>query len=49
MEQRIGELTTLINELIDGIAAARATRSQLERLVASYPDADTLQEPETSA
>ncbi len=39
----------MMNELIDGIAAVRTTRSQLEKLVAAHPDAAALQQPGTSA
>ncbi len=49
VEQRIDELTTMMNELIDGIAAVRTTRSQIEKLVAAHPDAAALQQPGTSA
>ncbi len=45
----IRELTSLMNELLDGIAAVRKTRGQIEALLADHPDAETLQEAGTNA
>jgi photosystem II stability/assembly factor-like uncharacterized protein len=47
--RRVDELTMLLNELLDGLAAIRKSRSQLEGLLADYPDAQALQEAGKSA
>ncbi len=49
VETRITELTTLMNELLDGIASVRKTRGQIEALVADHPNAETLQAAGKSA
>lgn len=49
VEARIVEITGLLNELLDGLAAIRKSRSQIEALMAEYPDADALIEPGTRA
>ena len=43
VENRIVEMTALMNELLDGLAAIRKSRAQIEALLAEYPDAEPLQ------
>ena len=49
VEQRIDEMTALMNELLDGLAAIRKSRAQIEALLADHPDAESLQVPGNSA
>ncbi len=43
VENRIVEMTALMNELLDGLAAIRKSRAQIEALLADFPDAEPLQ------
>ncbi|MDH3351596.1 MAG: glycosyl hydrolase, partial [Gammaproteobacteria bacterium] len=45
VEQRIARITALMNELLDGLAAIRKSRGQIEALMADFPDAESLQQP----
>jgi len=49
VEQRVSEMTALMNELLDRIASIRKSRGQIEALLADFPDADDLKTPATSA
>jgi photosystem II stability/assembly factor-like uncharacterized protein len=49
VEQRIAEITALMNELLDGLAAIRKSRAQIEALMSDFPDAQALQDPGSSA
>ena len=49
VETRVGEMTGIMNELLDGLAAIRKTRSQLEDLLANHPDVGDLQQAGESA
>ena len=49
VEQRIGEMTALMNELLDGLSAIRKSRSQIEALLADHPDTEVLQASGKSA
>ena len=49
LEHRIDEMTVLMNELLDGLDDIRKSRSQIEALMADYPDADALQQSGESA
>jgi hypothetical protein len=49
VERRIVEITDLMNELLDGIATTRKARSQINALLADYPNAEPLQQAGTSA
>jgi hypothetical protein len=49
VEQRIVELTTLLNQALDALAAIRKSRGQIEALMADHPDATALQEAGASA
>jgi photosystem II stability/assembly factor-like uncharacterized protein len=53
VEQRIVEITNLMNELLDGIASARKSRSQsrsqIKALLADFPEATSLQQVGASA
>jgi len=49
VEQRIVEMTSLMNEALDGLAAIRKSRAQVEALMAEYPDAGSLQQVGSSA
>ena len=42
VDSRIVEMTTLMNELLDGLAAIRKSRAQIEALLADFPDAKPL-------
>ena len=42
-------MTALMNELLDGLAAVRKSRTQIEALMSDYPDADSLQQSGGSA
>ncbi len=48
VEQRVSEITTLMNELLDGLAAIRKSRWQVESLLADFPEAEELQQPGAS-
>ena len=43
VERRVSELTTLMNELIGGLAAIRTSRSQIEALLADHTEVEVLQ------
>jgi len=43
LDGKLREATTLMNEVLDNLAAARKARSQAEALLADYPDAAELQ------
>ena len=49
VETRVSELTDLMNQLLDGLAAIRKARGQVEALLAAFPDAAALQESGASA
>jgi photosystem II stability/assembly factor-like uncharacterized protein len=49
VERYVGEMTTLMNELLDSLAAIRKSRGQIEALLAAYPEAEALQEAGKSA
>lgn len=49
VEERIAEMTALMNELLDGIAAIRKSRGQIETLMADFPAAESLQQSGKSA
>ena len=49
VDRYVSEMTTLMNELLDGLASIRGSREQIEALLATYPDAEALQEAGTSA
>jgi hypothetical protein len=49
VDRYVSEMTTLLNELLDGLAAIRRSRGQIEALVAAYPDAAALLEAGESA
>jgi hypothetical protein len=49
VEQKIEEITTLMNELLDGLAAIRKSRGQIEALLGDFPDAQALQDSGGSA
>jgi len=49
LEDRIDEMTLLMNELLDGLAAIRKSRSQILALMTDYPDAAALQQSGESA
>ncbi len=42
LDSKLGEVTTLLNELLDTLAAARKSREQLRALMADYPDVEEL-------
>ncbi|MCP4301069.1 MAG: hypothetical protein GY783_10830, partial [Gammaproteobacteria bacterium] len=44
VEARVSEMTALMNELLDGLAAIRKSREQIEALMKDYPDAGALQQ-----
>jgi photosystem II stability/assembly factor-like uncharacterized protein len=44
VEARVTEMTALMNELLDGIAAIRKSRAQIKALMDEYPDAGSLQQ-----
>jgi hypothetical protein len=44
VERYVSETTTLINELLDGLAAMRKSRGQIEALLGAYPEAAALHE-----
>jgi photosystem II stability/assembly factor-like uncharacterized protein len=48
-DRYVSELTGLINELLDGLAAIRRSRGQIEALLALYPDAAALHDAGESA
>jgi hypothetical protein len=48
-EQRLGQVTALMNELLDGLVAIRKSRAQIEALMADFPDAESLQQRGGSA
>jgi photosystem II stability/assembly factor-like uncharacterized protein len=49
VDERVREMTALMNELLDGLAAIRKSRAQIEGLMADHPDAADLQQPGKSA
>ena len=49
VERRVVEMTALMNELLDGLAAIRESRGQVEALLEAFPEAEDLQEFGTSA
>ena len=49
LEDRIDEMTVLMNELLDGLAAIRKSRTQIEALMTDYPNAEALQQSGESA
>ena len=49
VDRYVSEMTTLMNELLDGLASIRGSREQIEALLAAYPDAEALQEAGKSA
>lgn len=49
VKQRIDELTLLMNELLDALAAIRKSRAQIETLMTDFPDAVSLQQSGSSA
>ncbi len=49
VERRVTETTDLMNQLLDGVAAIRKSRAQIERLLADYPDVEELRETGTRA
>jgi len=44
VEDRVDELTALLNELLDGLAEIRKSRAQIASLMADFPDAEPLQQ-----
>ena len=49
VDRYVSEMTTLMNELLDGLAAIRRSREQIEALLATDPDAEALHEAGDSA
>ncbi len=49
VEVKVREATGLMNELLDGLAAIRRTRAQIESLLADHPDSERLRESGASA
>ena len=49
VESRVTEITSLLNELLDSLAAIRKARWQIESLSADFPDAQDLQESGSAA
>ena len=49
IEQKIAEITALMNQLLDGLDAIRKSRGQIEALTSDFPDAEALQESGSSA
>ena len=44
VEQRVDEMTALMNELLDGLVGIRKSRAQIQALMTNFPDAEPLQE-----
>jgi photosystem II stability/assembly factor-like uncharacterized protein len=49
VDRYVLEMTALMNELLDSLAAIRTSRAQIEALLARYPDAEELQAAAESA
>ena len=49
VEGYVGEMTTLMNALLDGLAAIRKSRDQIEALLGAFPEAEALQTAGKSA
>jgi photosystem II stability/assembly factor-like uncharacterized protein len=49
VERHVSEMTTLMNELLDGLAAVRRSRGQIEALLAAFPEAEGLRTAGESA
>ena len=49
VEQRVEEMTALMNKLLDGLASIRKSRTQIEALMADFPEAELLQDLGRSA
>jgi hypothetical protein len=49
VDRYVTEMTTLMNELLDGLASIRGSRDQIEALLSRHPDAEALHEAGKSA
>ena len=49
VDRYVSEMTGLLNELLDGLAAIRTSRAQIEALLARHPEAEALHEAGESA
>ena len=49
VDRYVSEMTALMNELLDGLAAIRSSKRQIEELLARYPDAEALRAAGESA
>ena len=49
VDRYVSEMTTLLNEMLDGLAAIRGSRDQIEALLDRHPDAEALHEAGKSA
>ncbi len=49
VERNVSTLAGMLNEMLDGLAALRTSRDQIEALLSDYPDAEDLQAAGSSA